>query len=233
MTDLEAVAEPVAALLLELPQRELGGQLPDWDELVGQIAWARSAARRPIWTAPGSGRPAPVTGGPRPRSPTLFDTVYVSFYKGIGALPGCCVAGSEDVVAQVREWRQAAGRHAVRDVAGGRVGACTCSRNGSPRCPAALDHARAIAAALADVEGIRVVPDPPQTPMMHLLFEVAAGAVRRERPTAGRRARASGSWPEPMPTGDPAVVRCELNVGRATCGLEPELVVQILQSLRA
>ena len=35
----------------------------------------------------------------------LFDTVYVSFYKGIGALAGCCLAGPADVVAEVREWR--------------------------------------------------------------------------------------------------------------------------------
>ena len=39
----------------------------------------------------------------------LFDTVYVSFYKGIGALPGCGVAGSADVIAQVRDWRKRMG----------------------------------------------------------------------------------------------------------------------------
>ena len=40
---------------------------------------------------------------------SLFDTVYVSFYKGIGALPGCCVAWVADIVAEVREWRQRMG----------------------------------------------------------------------------------------------------------------------------
>ena len=37
----EQVAEPPAALLLELPQRDLGGQLPAWDDLAAQVAWAR------------------------------------------------------------------------------------------------------------------------------------------------------------------------------------------------
>jgi len=39
--DLEAVAEPLAALLLELPQRDLGGQQPAWEDLRAQAAWAR------------------------------------------------------------------------------------------------------------------------------------------------------------------------------------------------
>ena len=62
-------------------------------------------------------------GRPPAEIAALFDTVYVSFYKGIGALPGCCVAGPADVVAEVREWRQPHGRHAVRPVAERRVGA--------------------------------------------------------------------------------------------------------------
>ena len=35
----------------------------------------------------------------------LFDTAYVSFYKGIGALAGCCLAGPADVMAEAAEWR--------------------------------------------------------------------------------------------------------------------------------
>src|SRR5690242_11351308 len=38
---LAAVAEPPAALVLELPQRDIGGQLPGWDDLVAQVGWAR------------------------------------------------------------------------------------------------------------------------------------------------------------------------------------------------
>src|SRR4051794_13577419 len=38
-TDLEAVAERPAALLVELPQRDLGGQLAPWEDLVAQVTW--------------------------------------------------------------------------------------------------------------------------------------------------------------------------------------------------
>src|SRR6516225_5832879 len=39
--DLTAISEPPAALLIELPQRDLGGQQPDWAGLVAQAGWAR------------------------------------------------------------------------------------------------------------------------------------------------------------------------------------------------
>src|ERR1700732_3799436 len=39
--DLTAIAEPPAALLIELPQRDLGGQQPAWADLLAQAEWAR------------------------------------------------------------------------------------------------------------------------------------------------------------------------------------------------
>src|SRR6266566_708788 len=41
IADLTAIGEPPAALLIELPQRDLGGQQPDWEDLRAQLAWAR------------------------------------------------------------------------------------------------------------------------------------------------------------------------------------------------
>src|SRR5215471_110515 len=107
--DLTAIAEPAAAVLVELPQRDLGGQQPDWEDLQAQVAWARGhgaavhldGAR--LWeSAAGYDRPLAEIAA-------LFDTVYVSFYKGIGALPGCCVAGPADLITEVREWRERMG----------------------------------------------------------------------------------------------------------------------------
>ena len=43
VADTGLAAEQVAALLLELPQRDLGGQQPDWDDLAAQCEWARKA----------------------------------------------------------------------------------------------------------------------------------------------------------------------------------------------
>ena len=45
LATLTAVTETPAALLIELPQRDLGGVLPPWDEMVAMTAWARRAWR--------------------------------------------------------------------------------------------------------------------------------------------------------------------------------------------
>lgn len=231
LADLEAVAEPFAALLLELPQRDLGGQLPGWDELNSQVEWARGrgaavhldGAR--LWEASAGYEREPA------EIAALFDTVYVSFYKGIGALPGCCVAGPAELVAQVREWRRRLGGTLY-----GMWPAAASALNLLPErlatMPANLEHARAIARAVNDVPGVRVVPDPPQTPMMHLLFDATA---ERFAANARRLATEQGLWvwPEAMTTADPRVVRCELSIGRATRRLSPDVIATALGELTA
>ncbi len=231
LADLEAVAEPFAALLLELPQRDLGGELPGWDELTSQVEWARGrgavvhldGAR--LWEASAGYQRSPA------EIAALFDTVYVSFYKGIGALPGCCVAGTAEVVAQVREWRRRLGGtlHGMWPAA---ASALTLLPERLAAMPANLEHARAIARAVAGLSGVRVVPDPPQTPMMHLLFDVSA-----ERFAANARRLAEEQslwvWPQASATADPRVVRCELSVGRATRRLSADTIAAALAELTA
>jgi threonine aldolase len=216
LADLEKVAEPPAALLLELPQRDLGGQLPAWDDLRAQVAWARERGAAAhldgarLWEAgAGYGRPPAEIAG-------LFDTTYVSFYKGIGALPGCCVGGPADVVAEVREWRQRMGG-TLHGLWPGAASALSCLRRRLPLLPGYLRRAREIADAVRDLPGVTVVPDPPQTPMLHLLLRTSPEAFA----AAARTFAEDGlwTWEKAQPTGDPAVVRVELSVGDATMAL--------------
>jgi threonine aldolase len=227
--DLNAIGEPPAALLIELPQRDLGGQQPDWDDLRAQAEWARGRGAAAhldgarLWeSAAGYGRPLAEIAA-------LFDTVYVSFYKGIGALPGCCVAGPADILAEVREWRQRMGG-TLFGLWPNAASALSCLRRRLPLMPAYLGHARAIAAALGEVAGVRVIPDPPQVPMMHLLLN----ATQDSFAAAARRLAAEQrvwAWPAAMPTADPGVQRVELSVGDATRALQPDQVRDIIAAL--
>ena len=98
--------EPVASLLLELPQRDLGGQLPTWDELVAQTAWAHEHGAAAHMDGARLWESAPFYGRSYAEISGLFDSIYVSFYKGIGALAGSALAGSAE-----SSRRHASGRH--------------------------------------------------------------------------------------------------------------------------
>jgi threonine aldolase len=229
MDDLTPIAEPPAALLLELPQRDLGGQQPAWDDLQAQVGWAKShgaavhldGAR--LWeSATGYGKSLEEVAA-------LFDTVYVSFYKIIGALPGCCVAGPADVIAAVAEWRHRMGGR-LFGLWPNAASARTCLKRRLPLMPSYLDHARAIATELAALPGVRVVPDPPQVSMMHLFL-----ATTGERYAAAARLLATGQriWvpPHAAPTADPGTQRLELSVGDATLELSPAQVRDLVADL--
>jgi threonine aldolase len=229
--DLTAIAEPPAALLLELPQRDLGGQQPDRADLEAQIGWARARGAAVHLDGARLWESAAGYGQPPGEIASLFDTVYVSFYKGLGALAGCCVAGPADILAEVREWRHRMGGtlfglwpHAAS--------ALSCLRRRLPLMPSYLSHAREIAAALRDVVGVRVVPDPPQVPMMHLLLSTTPDrfAAAARRLAVDQRI---WTWPTAKPTGDPGVQRVELSVGDATRTLSPPEIRDIITALLA
>ncbi len=226
---LVAVAEPLAALLIELPQRDLGGALPTWEDLTAQVEWARErgaavhldGAR--LWQCgPAYDRPLAEVAG-------LFDSVYVSFYKDLGGLAGCCLLGTPDLVARAREWRRRHGGtlfamwpHAAS--------ALSAMRLRLPRMSAYRDHALAIAAALDDLEGVRVTPNPPQTSMMHLHLRTTATAFE----AAVRRVAAEHdmwTWPGVFASGHPDWSVVELTVGDATLDVEPALAREVVGAL--
>lgn len=229
LADLQALAEPLGALLLELPQREIGGPLPDWDDLVAQTDWARErgtavhldGAR--LWECgPHYGRPyAEIVG--------LFDSVYVSFYKGLGGLAGCCLAGPQRFVDEARVWRRRHGGtlftmwpYAVTGLAG--------LRRHLPRMPEYAAHAAAVAEALADVPGVEVVPGRPPTPLMHLIL--ATGEERfAERAVELAQDEGLWTWRGAQPTGSPSHVRVELYAGEATLGFPAAEVARLLDRL--
>ena len=229
LSTLQGIYEPPAALLIELPQRDLGGTLPAWDDLVGQVGWARErgaavhldGAR--LWEA------TPWYGRPPAEIAALFDTVYVSFYKGLGAIAGCCIAGPTDVVAEVSEWRT---RH------GGRMfgmwpyaaSALTSLRSRLPRMSTYYRHALAIADVLADLPRVEVLPNPPQSSMMHLQLSVTAADLQSRAFDIARRDRI-WTFPRPFSTVSPMVQRVEFTVGDATLDFSPTEVRDLIEAL--
>jgi threonine aldolase len=229
LEDLRAVAEPPAALLLELPQRDLGGQLPAWEELVEQVEWAHEGGAAAHMDGARLWGCGPFYGRTLAQIAGLFDTVYVSLYKQLGGITGCCLAGPEDLVAEVSEWRKRHGGtlyalwpYAASGLAG--------LRRRLRRMPAYQEHALAIASAVKELPGVEVVPDPPHTPMMHLLLPTGANELRAAALRMAEHERI-WTWPHSVPTGSSHVQRVELEVGDATLEFTPEEFRDVLQRL--
>jgi threonine aldolase len=214
LDDLKGIHEPLAALLLELPLREIGGQLPAWDDLVAQSSWAHDhnvamhmdGAR--LWES------APFYGRSYAEIAALFDTVYVSFYKGVGGIAGAVLAGPADVIAEARVWQRRHGGNLFQlypYVIAARAGL----RLRLPRFAQYHERAVRIATALSDVPDIVVKPNPPQTNMMHVYLlgnperlKAAALEIARDEKVA--------LFSYLMPTDLPDYWSFELSIGDAT-----------------
>ncbi len=229
LSTLEGIHELPAALLIELPQRDLGGTLPGWDDLVAQVEWARERGAAVHMDGARLWEASPWYGRPPAEIAALFDTVYVSFYKGLGGIAGCCVGGPSDVVAEVSEWRT---RH------GGRLfgmwpyaaSALTALRSRLPLMPTYYKHALAIAEALGDLPGVEVIPAPPQAPMMHLQLSVTAAVLQSRALDIARRDKI-WTFPRPFATVSPMLQRIEFSVGDATMDFTPTEIRDLIGAL--
>jgi threonine aldolase len=107
--DLTAIGGRLGAALVELPLRDAGCLLPPWDDLVALSAAARErgvslhADGARIWES--------VSYWDRSLADVadLFDSVYVSLYKGLGGSSGALVVCPEDLAGELRTWRQRMG----------------------------------------------------------------------------------------------------------------------------
>jgi threonine aldolase len=159
----------------------------------------------------------------------LFDTVYVSFYKGLGGLAGACLAGEEDVIGEARAWRKRHGGtlfglwpNAAAALAG--------LRQRLPRMPKYVAHAQAIARKLHGVPNVEVVPDPPHTNMMHLHLRVKDAAFRAAACRIARE-HAVFTFPRTMPGPTPSTRVLEFTVGDATLEFKPKEAAEVIAEL--
>ena len=186
--DLGASLQPMACVIVELPIREAGGQLPTWDALEALKEAARQrglplhmdGAR--LWEC------AAFYGKTHAEIAAGFESVYVSLYKGIGAWSGAVLAGGKDFIAQARLWRR---RHGgtLYHLSPMVVSAAMRFDERLALMPALYRRTLELASDLASHGALRVNPAVPQTNMLHLYFAapVEAMADARDRIAAEDR----------------------------------------------
>lgn len=210
---VRAAPEPLAAVFVELPQRENGGLLPSWEQLEAVKAAAREAGAAlhvdgaRLWGC------RPHFGG-RTYAEIVrgCSSVYVSMYKDVGALAGAVLVGDAAFAAEARLWRTRLGGRLVR--AWPEI--CDALRL-LDGCVAGIDacvaRARELAAAVAALPGLAVEQSPPHTNLFHVLVSAPAGRADDARDAA---ARETGVWlcrRFKAAAPDAATCRMEITVG--------------------
>ncbi|WNQ11423.1 beta-eliminating lyase-related protein [Paenibacillus aurantius] len=106
LEDVTGLKEDIGCLLLELPQRELGGELPAYETLKAISAYCREKGIPLHLDGARLFEILPYYGKTAAEVSELFDSVYLSFYKGLGGVAGAILAGSRDFMAETVPWKR-------------------------------------------------------------------------------------------------------------------------------
>jgi threonine aldolase len=188
--DLQTVPDRLGAVALELPMREIGGQVPAWDELERIKAHCRERGTHLHMDGARLWECATAYGQPLPAIVRGFDSVYVSLYKGIGGLGGALLGGRRAFVDRAAEWFRRAGGNLIHR-SPYVVAAAMQFDERLAAMPDYVERTLWLHEQLRAFPALRVNPAVPQANMLHLHLPVS-----RERALAIRDAvaREHGIW---------------------------------------
>ena len=133
---------------------------------------------------------APAYGRSLAEIAALFNSIYVSFYKDVGALPGAMLLGPRDFIDEAAVWQRRQGG-TLFTAMGNLVSARLHIDESLARMPRLVERAREVAALFAAHDKVTITPDPPHTSMFHLRVEGDVETLLAGRDEAARR---TGIW---------------------------------------
>ncbi|GKU78026.1 low specificity L-threonine aldolase [Paenibacillus sp. L3-i20] len=113
LQDLLDLKDDVACVLLELPQREIGGQLPEYEELEKMSALCRERGIKLHMDGARLFEVLPYYRKSAVEVCALFDSVYISVYKGIGGIAGAVLIGDRGFTEKSKVWKQRHGGNLI------------------------------------------------------------------------------------------------------------------------
>lgn len=173
--DLDAHATRLAAVLVEVPLRDAGCLVEPWADFLELAAAARARGIRVHVDGARLWEVAAYLDQPPAQLVAPADSVYVSFYKGLGGSAGAAVASSAEAIAQARQWRKRMGGTLAR-LTPYAVGGLLGLRTHLPRMVDYLAWARDLAVAL-EGQGFRVNPAAPQGNTFEVYADVSPEMV--------------------------------------------------------
>ncbi|MCE9670055.1 beta-eliminating lyase-related protein [Myxococcus stipitatus] len=227
--DVREAREPLGSVSVELPVRWLGGQLQTWEQLEELKQTCREKGVKlhmdgaRLWECqPYYGRPlADICKG--------VDSVYVSFYKRVGALGGAMLVGGRDFIREARIWRHRHGGdifHLYPYVASAAMRLDVALE----RIPASVRRAKALSEALAADSRLTVLPRPVPTNMFRVFVRGDPDALRRQLFRIAREDRIwlTGGF---APTRVPGVLESEFSLDHGVDALTDAEITRAFRRL--
>lgn len=112
LSDIQAINAKYASLVVELPIRRAGFKLTPWEEINAMSSWCKAQGIHFHMDGARLWESASAYDKSAADISALFDSVYVSLYKGLGAMGGAILAGDSDFIESCKVWRSRLGGNA-------------------------------------------------------------------------------------------------------------------------
>jgi threonine aldolase len=217
-SDVREAREPLGVVSVELPVRWLGGQLQTWEQLEELKRTCRERGVKLHMDGARLWESQPYYGRPYAEICRGFDSVYVSFYKMVGALGGAMVLGGRDFIRTARIWRHRHGGNLFQ-MTPYVASAAMRLDEALARIPGYVQRARSFTEVLAADPRVTVLPRPTQTNLFRVFLRGEPAALSRQR---DRIAKEDGIWVAHGfgQTRVPGIVETELQVSGEISSLE-------------
>jgi threonine aldolase len=227
--DLLALGERVGAISLEIPHHTLGCLLPTWDELNEMSSIARERRTPLHFDAARLWESQPFYNKPHEQIANLADSLYVSMYKGLGALSGGVLAGPKELIAAARLAQFRLGG-TPRLLAPYLVDGLRALESGLPLMQRFYEKSLSLSEAFVALRVVCITPSPPQT---NTFLVAIPGNQQRLRDCAVEVSEETGLWLVDVerPTGVDGTAQFQVVVGEATLDVSNEEAVAALAKL--
>lgn len=169
LDDVVSMEEEVACLLLELPQREIGGQLPSYETLEEISKHCRKNGIKLHLDGARLLEVLPYYEKTASEVCELFDSVYLSFYKGIGGIAGAILAGEATFIAKSKVWKRRYGGDLI-SLYPYIISADHFFNQKSKKMPVYYENAKELAVFFNSCHHVSTLPAIPVSNMFHVQF---------------------------------------------------------------
>lgn len=171
LDDLKKIDTDISTLLIELPQRDIGGQCPTWDELAQILDYCKEKGIRTHLDGARLWEVSPYYDRELREICAKFDSVYVSFYKGIGGIAGAILAGPEEFMEKSKVWKRRHGGDLI-SLYPYVISADYYLDQRFVKMKMYYEQAKELAGHFNNIEGIYTIPEVPVSNMFHVHFNV-------------------------------------------------------------